>query len=203
MFGKRAGKRGSRVRELLSRSPEETHRLGMELAESLSIPGVLLLRGSLGTGKTTLTRGVAEGLGLSDGSQVNSPSFTLVNIYQGRCPIYHVDLYRLSGAREIRSVGLEEFLGQDGVTVIEWSERLEYAPDSALEVELEDAGDDLRRVRIRYPSGSHRRRAPHTKDRKRARQPGRKRQSAERGGSSSGAPAHSPMLESEASEGKG
>lgn len=180
MFDKRANKQGSRVRELLSRSPEETHRLGMELAEFLSIPGVLLLRGSLGTGKTTLARGVAEGLGLQDSSQVNSPSFTLVNIYQGRCPIYHVDLYRLSGEKEIRSVGLEEFLGQDGVTVVEWSERLGYAPDSALEVELEDAGDDLRRVRIRYPSGSQRRRALHTEGRKQTPQPGRRKQSAER-----------------------
>ncbi len=137
--------------------------MGLELAGALSVPGVLLLRGSLGTGKTTLARGVAEGLGVSDGSQVNSPSFTLVNIYQGRCPIYHVDLYRLSSEREIRSVGLEEFLGRDGVTLVEWSERLAYPADSALEVELEDAGDDLRWVRIRYPSRSRRSR-PEQKD---------------------------------------
>jgi tRNA threonylcarbamoyladenosine biosynthesis protein TsaE len=171
-----AAKKGNRIRELLSRSPEETRRLGMELAESLPIPGVMLLRGSLGTGKTTLARGVAEGLGLSDGSQVNSPSFTIVNIYQGRCPIYHVDLYRLSGERDIRSVGLDEFLGRDGVTLVEWSERLPYSPDFALEVELEDDGDDRRRVRICYPSGSGAHRRLPTGKRNRTRQSGWKKQ---------------------------
>ncbi len=176
MFDKTGRKNRSRIRELLTRSPEETHRLGVELAGSLSIPGVLLLRGSLGTGKTTLARGVAEGLGLPDGSQVNSPSFTLVNIYQGRCPIYHVDLYRLSGEREIRSVGLDEFLGRDGVTVVEWSERLRHSPDSALEVELEDAGDDRRRIRIRYPSGSHGRLQLPTLNRNTGRRSGRNKQ---------------------------
>jgi len=140
--------------EVISRSPEETHRLGISLAAELSVPGVLLLRGLLGTGKTTLTRGVAEGLGLSDTSLVNSPSFTLINIYRGRCPIYHVDLYRLSGAREIHSIGLEDFLGREGVTIVEWSERLVCSMDSAIEVQIEDAGGDARRIRICYPAAS-------------------------------------------------
>jgi tRNA threonylcarbamoyladenosine biosynthesis protein TsaE len=113
----------------------------------------MLLQGSLGTGKTTLTRGVVEGLGSPDGSQVNSPSFTLVNIYHGRCPVYHVDLYRLSGPKDLRSIGLEDFLGSDGVTVIEWSERLRDRPDHAIRVELEDAGEDKRRIRIFLPPG--------------------------------------------------
>ena len=142
-----------RVIELVSRSPSETRRLGKRLASILTVPGVLLLRGSLGTGKTTFTRGVVEGLGSPGGSQVNSPSFTLVNIYHGRCPVYHVDLYRLSGPRDLRSIGLEEFLGSDGVTVIEWSERLGYWPDHAIRVELEDAGDDKRRIRMVLPPG--------------------------------------------------
>ena len=85
---------------------------------------MVFLRGSLGTGKTTLTRGIAQGLGIKDPSLVNSPSFTLVNIYYGRCPIYHVDLYRLDGERDLYSIGLDDFLGKDGVTVVEWSERL-------------------------------------------------------------------------------
>jgi len=137
--------------EILSRSPADTHNLGIQLALQLSPPSVLLLRGLLGMGKTTLTRGVAEGLGMSDPSLVSSPSFTLVNIYQGRCPIYHVDLYRLSGEREVNSIGVEEFLGRDGVTIVEWSERLPYRVNSPVEVVIEDAGGDARRITICRP----------------------------------------------------
>ncbi|MDR0842014.1 MAG: tRNA (adenosine(37)-N6)-threonylcarbamoyltransferase complex ATPase subunit type 1 TsaE, partial [Acidobacteriota bacterium] len=89
------------LKEIRSTSPEETHRIGMEIARTLPVPGVVLLRGTLGMGKTTLTRGIAEGLGVEDTSCVCSPSFTLVNVYQGRCPIYHLDLYRLGGVRDL------------------------------------------------------------------------------------------------------
>ncbi len=134
--------------EFISKSPEETARIGMELARSIPVPGVVLLRGDLGTGKTTLTRGIAQGLGLEDPSLVNSPSFTLINIYQGTCPIYHVDLYRLHGARDLYSIGLDDFLGKDGVTIVEWSERLAFSLEGAIEIELKDAGDDQRKLRI-------------------------------------------------------
>ncbi len=146
--------------EILSRSPAETHRLGIRLARDLQVPGVLLLRGMLGTGKTTLARGVAEGLGLSDTSLVSSPSFSLINIYAGRCPIYHVDLYRISGERDIRTIGIEDFLGREGVTIVEWSERLAQQPDSAIEAEIEDAGGDARIIRICYPAVSCERMRP-------------------------------------------
>jgi tRNA threonylcarbamoyladenosine biosynthesis protein TsaE len=113
------------------------------------VPGVVLLLGALGTGKTTLTRGLANGLGLQDPTLVHSPSFTIVNIYQGRCPIYHVDLYRLRGERDLSSVGLEDFLGQDGVTIIEWGERLGSDRDADLVVELNDSGGDTRIIRTK------------------------------------------------------
>jgi tRNA threonylcarbamoyladenosine biosynthesis protein TsaE len=135
-------------RKLVSKSPEETERIGMNIARSLPIPGVVLLQGSLGCGKTTLTRGIAQGLGLSDPSLVNSPSFTLVNIYQGACPIYHVDLYRLEGARDLYSIGIDDFLGKEGVSIIEWSERLLFPLKGATEIEIEDAGDDQRILKI-------------------------------------------------------
>lgn len=125
-------------------SIEETHRIGVEIGKSIAIPGVVLLRGALGMGKTTLTRGIAEGLGLVDIRRVCSPSFTLVNIYQGRCPIYHVDLYRLSGARDLYSIGIDDFIGKDGVTIVEWSERLTEFFPSAVEIEITDAGGDSR-----------------------------------------------------------
>jgi tRNA threonylcarbamoyladenosine biosynthesis protein TsaE len=151
MKPRRIGKK-QRITEVLSKSPEETQKIGAEIGRALSIPGVVLLRGALGTGKTTLTRGIAHGLGLADTNLVNSPSFTLVNIYHGICPIYHVDLYRLEGARDLYSIGLDDFLGKEGVTVIEWSERLSIALDQATEVEIEDAGDDLRVLHIQAPA---------------------------------------------------
>jgi tRNA threonylcarbamoyladenosine biosynthesis protein TsaE len=141
-----------RKRNVLSKSPEETRRIGLEIGRSLPIPGVVLLRGALGTGKTTLTRGIAEGLGLEDPGLVNSPSFTLVNIYHGVCPIYHVDLYRLEGERDLYSIGMDDFLGSDGVTIIEWSERLITKMDRAFEIEIEDAGDDLRILHFLDPA---------------------------------------------------
>ncbi len=137
-----------RAMELLSTSPEETQKIGAEIGRSLPIPGIVLRRGVLGAGKTTLTRGIAQGLGLADTSLVNSPSFTLVNVYQGICPIYHVDLYRLEGARDLYSIGLDDFMGSEGVTIIEWSERLTDKIEDATEVEIKDAGDDQRLLLI-------------------------------------------------------
>jgi tRNA threonylcarbamoyladenosine biosynthesis protein TsaE len=137
-----------KLRKYLSKSPEETMKIGLELARTLPVPGVVLLRGGLGAGKTTLTRGIAQGLGLSDTSLVNSPSFTLVNVYQGACPIYHVDLYRLDGARDLYSIGIDDFLGKEGVTIIEWSERLLFPLNGSVEVTIEDAGDDQRILSI-------------------------------------------------------
>jgi tRNA threonylcarbamoyladenosine biosynthesis protein TsaE len=136
--------RRRRPMEYLSKSAEETMKIGIVLARSIPVPGVVLLRGDLGTGKTTLTRGIAEGLGLKDTSLVNSPSFTLINVYHGNCPIYHVDLYRLHGARDLYSIGLDDFMGAEGVTIVEWSERLAFTLEGAIEIELKDAGDDQR-----------------------------------------------------------
>jgi tRNA threonylcarbamoyladenosine biosynthesis protein TsaE len=144
-------RRHRRVKTILSKSPEETQEIGIEIARSLPVPGVVLLRGALGTGKTTLTRGIAVGLGLGDPGLVNSPSFTLVNIYHGSCPIYHVDLYRVEGKRDLYSIGIDEFLGADGVTIVEWSEKLSPKYGEATEVELQDAGGNHRMLHISSP----------------------------------------------------
>ncbi len=141
-----------RMTKIVTESPEETHKFGRELAKSLPIPGVVLLSGALGTGKTTLTRGIAHGLGLDDPGMVNSPSFTLVNIYQGFCPIYHVDLYRLRGERDLYLTGLDDFMGREGVTIVEWGERLGYVPAQAVVIEMEDAGDDVRILHVLTPA---------------------------------------------------
>ena len=144
--------KNQRYADILTGSPEETQNIGYEIAKYLSIPGVVLLRGELGTGKTTLTRGIARGLGMDDPNLVNSPSFTLVNIYQGICPIYHIDLYRLQGARDLYSIGLDDFLGEEGITIVEWSERLSCTCPQAAEVEIVDAGDDKRKLHISVPA---------------------------------------------------
>lgn len=144
----RGTSRNGPITEIVSRSAEETHRFGKEFAKSLPVPGVVLLRGALGTGKTTLTRGIAHGLGLDDPGMVHSPSFTLVNIYQGFCPIYHVDLYRLRGERDLYLTGMDDFMGREGVTIVEWGERLGYVPDQAVVIEMEDAGNDIRILHI-------------------------------------------------------
>jgi tRNA threonylcarbamoyladenosine biosynthesis protein TsaE len=147
------GRCTTRCIEVLTRSPLESHRLGIALAECIPVPGVVLLFGTLGTGKTTLTRGIAQGLGLEEPALVSSPSFTLVNIYHGRCPIYHVDLYRLAGDRDLYSTGIDDFLGRDGVTIVEWGERLLYPIEAAIRVELEDAGGDSRILRLSFGRG--------------------------------------------------
>lgn len=147
------GRGGPAVREYLSRSPEDTQRIGAGIAADLALPGVVLLHGNLGMGKTVLVRGIALELGVRSPDEVSSPSFTLVNIYEGRCPVYHVDLYRLDGARDIYSIGIDEFIGCDGVTVVEWGERLAGDFPGAVEVEIEDRGGDARLLRVRLPGG--------------------------------------------------
>ena len=108
----------------ISHSPEETLQLGKSLGSSL-IPGdIILLNGDLGAGKTHLTQGICYGVGLDEGSYIRSPTFTLINEYQGKLPIYHIDLYRIDSLEEIYSLGLEEILFNQGITIIEWAEKL-------------------------------------------------------------------------------
>jgi tRNA threonylcarbamoyladenosine biosynthesis protein TsaE len=134
--------------ELQSGSAEETEEIGRRLGRALDAPCVVLLSGPLGSGKTTLTRGLAAGLGIGDATRVHSPSFTLVNIYQGRSPIYHVDLYRVGGERDFRSIGLEDFLGGDGVSIVEWGERLPGNFPRAVQIQIQDLGGYRRAIHI-------------------------------------------------------
>jgi len=108
----------------LSPGPEATFRLGEILGGNLSSGDIVALIGDLGSGKTCLTQGIARGLGVSDKYQVTSPTFTLVNEYPGRLTLYHVDVYRLEGAVDLEDMGCEEFLYGQGVTVIEWAEKI-------------------------------------------------------------------------------
>lgn len=132
--------------QYISHSEEETRTIAGKLAETLQGDEVILLQGELGAGKTVFAKGLAAGLGLSDTTQVCSPSFTLLNVYQARVPIFHMDLYRLGSAADILTLGWEDYLGQ-GVIVVEWAEKLKYT-ESALHVRIEVGEKEERIITI-------------------------------------------------------
>ncbi len=112
--------------EFLTRSEAETEDLGRRLAERLGPGAVVAYRGGLGMGKTALTRGLARGLGC--GERVTSPTFTIVNEYEGgRLPLFHFDMYRLEGPEDLFDIGWDDYLARGGVCAVEWSERVEEA----------------------------------------------------------------------------
>ncbi|MCX5913337.1 MAG: tRNA (adenosine(37)-N6)-threonylcarbamoyltransferase complex ATPase subunit type 1 TsaE [Deltaproteobacteria bacterium] len=123
--------------EIVTRGPGETIRLGKSLGELLRPGDVVALIGDLGAGKTTLAKGIATGAGVEDESEVTSPSFVLVNEYQGRFPIYHADLYRLQEAREVEDLGWEEFIFGEGISLLEWAEKIPgILPEERIEVRI-------------------------------------------------------------------
>lgn len=113
----------------ITNSERETFELARELGARLQGMEVVLLVGELGAGKTVFSRGLAAGLGLEDITQVCSPSFTLVNVYQARVSVFHMDLYRLGKKSDVYDLGWEDFLGQ-GVIIVEWAEKLDYTEES-------------------------------------------------------------------------
>ena len=132
-------------------SAAETRALGEELSASLKPGDVVVLRGELGAGKSELTRGIAKGLGVTE--NVTSPSFTILNVYEsGRCPLYHFDWYRLESEDELYELGMEEYLGGDGIAVVEWAERCPDAvPEGATEIRIEIEGEEKRAITVSDP----------------------------------------------------
>ncbi len=123
--------------EIVTRSPEETIQLGKDLGELLRPGTVVALIGELGAGKTTLAKGIAKGLGVADENEVTSPSFVLVNEYQGRYPVYHADLYRLQEAEEVENLGWEEFIFGEGIALLEWAEKIPgIMPEERIEIRI-------------------------------------------------------------------
>ncbi len=141
---------------VVTRTAAETLLLGERLA-SVAEPGDLIcLFGPLGAGKTQLAKGIARGLGVR--SVVNSPSFVVVAEYVGRLPLFHIDLYRLAGPADALGAGVFDERQAAGLTVIEWAERIaEVLPDARLDVEIEGAGDEPRRIGLEARGPAYRR----------------------------------------------
>ncbi len=133
---------------MITHTAIETEEEGRRLGETLRKGDVVSLRGSLGAGKTVLAKGIAKALGITEA--IVSPTFTLVQEYDGKEKLYHLDLYRLSGEDEFESMGGEEFLYPDGITLIEWSEKIEdMLPDSTIFVTVDILPDGSRDIDIK------------------------------------------------------
>jgi tRNA threonylcarbamoyladenosine biosynthesis protein TsaE len=133
--------------EFKTRSADETFELGRHVGEQLNDRAVILLKGDLGAGKTVFAKGVAAGLGI-DAADVTSPSFTLINVHDGRLRLYHIDLYRLESSSRV-DLGLEEILEDErGVVMIEWAERLKFAPQNVIEVGISYVSDSERKISV-------------------------------------------------------
>lgn len=132
----------------ITNSPEETEELGLKLAKSLKGGEVVAFRGGLGMGKTCFTRGLARGLGFK--GDVTSPTFALINEYiGGRLPLYHFDMYRISGWEDLYSTGFFDYIEQGGVMAAEWSENIENAlPESTVTVTFVRLDDNKREVTV-------------------------------------------------------
>ncbi len=131
--------------EIISRSPSQTRKIGEKIGRNLEKGDIVGLTGKLGTGKTTLIQGIARGLGVDSNQYVRSPSFVLAHQYEGKLPVYHMDLYRLTG-KEIADLGYEEYIFGDGVCIIEWVEKIQNIQVKEwLHIHLEFLPEDNRR----------------------------------------------------------
>ena len=140
--------------EYLSHNAEETEALGEQLAGRLRAGDVIAYLGDLGAGKTAFTRGLARGLGCT--GRVTSPTFTIVNEYEGRLPLFHFDMYRLGDADELFDIGWDEYLSRGGVCAVEWSERITgEIPEDAITVTICrcEGNDDWRRITVEGVDG--------------------------------------------------
>jgi tRNA threonylcarbamoyladenosine biosynthesis protein TsaE len=136
--------------EYHTKSSQETIELGKKIGAVLKPGDILAFYGELGSGKTTMIKGIALGLGVKEQDIVKSPSFIMVNEYNGRWPIYHIDLYRVKNDEEILSIGFDDYLYDNGVCLIEWAEKAEKElPKNIIKVELAPINLQERNITIK------------------------------------------------------
>lgn len=138
-------------REFFTKTPDETVALGRQLAAQLTPPRLVLLRGDLGAGKTTLVKGIAEGFGAASQDQVTSPTFTLIHEYRSpEVNLYHIDLYRVDTQRELETLGLDDLYEPNSILLIEWGEKFErFVKERDVEIAFERKGDQARQITVR------------------------------------------------------
>jgi tRNA threonylcarbamoyladenosine biosynthesis protein TsaE len=138
------------MKEFLTHSAEETTELGRRLAAELSPPKLVVLRGALGAGKTTLIKGIAEGFRAASQENVTSPTFTLVHEYRGpSVNVYHVDLYRVDTQRELDTLGLDDLFDENSVVLIEWGEKFaRFLRERDVEITIERLGENDRKIKV-------------------------------------------------------
>ena len=135
--------------EIITHSSEETTHWGREFAKRLKPPILVLLTGDLGTGKTTLTKGIVSGLGAAAEDDVTSPTFTLVHVYGKAAKVYHADLYRIETFHDFETLGMEDMFASPTVVILEWSERFPLpSPWPQFRLRLEHLGGDSRRITV-------------------------------------------------------
>ena len=135
-------------REFTTHSSEETIALGRTLQQFLSPPKLVLLRGDLGAGKTTLVKGIAAAFDAAEEEEVTSPTFTLIHEYRGpSATLYHIDLYRVDTQRELETLGLDDLMGENSILLIEWGEKFpRFQRERDVEIAIERTGENQRRM---------------------------------------------------------
>jgi len=137
------------VEERITHSAEETAKWGREFAKKLQAPVLVLLTGDLGTGKTTLTKGIVAGLGATTEDEVTSPTFTLMHVYGNGAEVYHGDLYRIENFHDFETLGMEDVFAAPRIVILEWSERFPLrSPWPQVRIRLEHLGGDARRISV-------------------------------------------------------
>jgi tRNA threonylcarbamoyladenosine biosynthesis protein TsaE len=138
------------VQEFTTHSAEETTAIGRTLAAKMLPPKLVLLRGDLGAGKTTLVKGIAAGFGAANEDEVTSPTFTLVHEYRGpTATLYHIDLYRVDTQRELETLGLDDLMGENTILLIEWGEKFaRFTKERDIEISLERVEENERIIRV-------------------------------------------------------
>lgn len=132
---------------LISNSAEETIELGKKIGASIKAGDIIALKGNLAAGKTTITKGIALSLGIKE--DITSPTYTLVSEYYGTIPLYHMDMYRIESLEEFEMLGIDHLLFGSGLSVIEWSERIEeYLPDEHIKIDIQRQEDGRREIEI-------------------------------------------------------